>query len=417
MHLLHPTRASLRVGIFAVGMAYCALAPAAGATASGWALSGFGTLGFAHSNGREADYTSSVMKASGAGYTRAWSPAPDSRLGVQLDVTLDSRWSGVVQVVSEQHLDSRYKPRIEWANIKYQATPDLALRAGRIALPVFLAADYRKVGYADAWVREPVELYGALPVASSDGVDLTFRWGALALRNTTQAFYGHTAMGLTATTHLDASHIVGFSQTIETGPLTARFSALSADLTLDVGRPLFDAYAALGPAGDALADRYEVDHKRATIVSAGLAYDPGRWFVRAEAGRTRTDSFLGKTAALYAGGGLRCGAFTPYAGYAHVRAQSPTSDPGLPLAGMAGARIALAGRLNAGLNSLLQTVPDQSSLSAGLRWDFRPGFALTGQLDRVTPHHGSRGTLINTQPGFEPGHPLLVTSVALDFVF
>jgi hypothetical protein len=417
MPLIHSTRACVHCGAFVLGMAYCALARAAGTTAPGWTLSGFGTLGYVHSSERAADYTSSAMKASGAGYSRAWSPAPDSRLAAQLDVAMDSRWSGVVQVVSEQHLDRRYKPRIEWANIKYQATPDLALRAGRIALPMFLAADCRTVGYADAWVREPVEVYAALPIASSDGVDLTWRWGAGALRNTTQAFFGRTAMGLTPSTHLHARRIAGFSQTAETGALTARFSVLSADLTLDVGRALFDAYAAMGPAGDALAERYEVDDKRATVTGIGLAYDPGRWFVQAEAGRMRTGSFLGKTSALYAGGGLRRGAFTTYAGYAHVRAESPTSDPGLPLAGMAGPRIALAGSLNAGLNSLLQMVPDQSSVSAGLRWDFRPNLALTGQLDRVTPHDGSRGTLINTQPGFQSGNPLLVTSVALDFVF
>ena len=54
----------------------------------------------------------------------------------------------MLQVVSEQRLDRSYRPIVEWANIKYQATPDLSLRFGRIALPMFLAADYRKIGYA-----------------------------------------------------------------------------------------------------------------------------------------------------------------------------------------------------------------------------------------------------------------------------
>lgn len=398
-------------------MACCALATAADTAGPGFALSGFGTLGFVHSNERQADYTSSVLKASGAGYSRAWSPAPDTRLGAQLDVTLDRHWSGVLQVVSEQHLDRRYKPRIEWANVKYQVTPELAVRAGRIALPMFLAADYRKIGYTEPWVRQPVEVYGALPLYSSDGADMTWRWSTGALRHTTQAFYGHTAMGLTERTHLDARRITGFSQTLETGALTARVAAITADLTLDIGRPLFDGYDTLGPAGDALAERYEVDHKRATIVSFGAAYDPGRWFVRAEAGRTLTDSFIGKTSMVYAGGGLRRGAFTPYAGYARVRADSPTSDPGLPATGMSPARAAYVANLNNGLNALLKTVPAQSSISCGLRWDFRPNFALTAQVDRVTPRDGSRGTLINTQPGFVSGHPLQVASMALDFVF
>jgi hypothetical protein len=156
----------------------------------------------------------------------------DSRLGAQLDLQLDRRWSAVLQVVSEQNLDRAYRPRIDWANVKYQLTPDLALRAGRIALPVFLAADYRKVGYAYAWVRPPVEIYGAQPLDSSDGADLTWRFGTGQVRNTTQAFFGRKSMGLTPTTRLDMRHMTGISQTAEYGPLTARLSALTADVTL-----------------------------------------------------------------------------------------------------------------------------------------------------------------------------------------
>jgi hypothetical protein len=102
-----------------------------------WRISGFGTLGIVHASEREADYTSSFMKASGAGGSRRWSTDVDTRLGVQLDATLARQWSAVLQVVSEQGLDDIYRPRIEWANVKYQVTPELAVRVGRIALPVF----------------------------------------------------------------------------------------------------------------------------------------------------------------------------------------------------------------------------------------------------------------------------------------
>jgi hypothetical protein len=43
--------------------------------------------------------------------------------------------------------------------------------------------------------------------------------------------------------------------------------------------------------------------------------------------------------------------------------------------------------------------------------------ALKLQYDRVTPHHGSRGTLINLTPAFRSGQTAHVTSVALDFVY
>ena len=60
--------------------------------------------------------------------------------------------------------------------------------------------------------------------------------------------------------------------------------------------------------------------------------------------------------------------------------------------------------LNAGLNGLLAvTVSQQSTFSAGLRWDALPDVAFKLQVDRVRPRDGSRGTLINVQPDFRSG--------------
>jgi hypothetical protein len=103
-----------------------------------------------------------------------------------------------------------------------------------------------------------------------------------------------------------------------------------------------------------------------------------------------------------------------------VRAASTGSDPGLITVGLAPpARIGanLIGGVAPGINPLLHGVPSQSSVSAGVRWDLRRNVALKAQLDRVVPHEGSHGTLVNIQPGFEPGQALQVASATLDFVF
>jgi hypothetical protein len=406
-------RRSLRLFAVAVGLAAGGAACAGDADRPALSLSGFGTLGMVHSSERSADYSSSSMKASGAGYSGAWSPNVDSRLGAQLDAAL-GRWTAVLQVVSEQDLDGNYRPRVEWANIKYQVTPDLALRAGRIALPLFLMADYRKVGYAYPWVRPPVELYGALPITSSNGADLTWRFATGELRHTTQAFFGSDSRRLTQNIVLDARRSSGFSHTIEAGALTVRLSALTTELTLNIGESLFGQLQMAGGAGALLAQRYAVDHKRASLASLGASYDPGNWFITAEAGHSHTSSFLGKNSALYAGGGVRFGALTPYVGYSRVRADGITYEQ--PPAMVAG-RASILANLNDSLNSLLETIPAQSTISAGLRWDVHNNVALKAQWDRVTPRNGSRGTLINTQPDFVSGRSLDIASLALDFVF
>lgn len=420
-----PVPAALRGGVLACGLlaaavsaqvrADDAVAPAQDAPPV-WKFSGFGTLGAVHASTRGADFTSSVLHLNGAGYSERWSPDVDSRLGAQLDLSL-GHWSGVLQVVSEQNLEGSYRPRVEWANIKFQATPDLALRVGRIALPVFLAADYRKVGYTMPWIRPSVEVYGALPISSSDGVDATWRWGAGDTRHATQAFFGRTDTHLYGDVRLQAHRIAGLSHSIEHGPLSARLSALSARLSTGIGADLFSALRAFGPPGAGLAERYAIADKRVTMFSAGFSYDPGQWFVSAEAGHSHTRSLLGKTTTMYAGGGYRAGSLTPYLGYARVRAHGATSDPGLNLAGLPAPLRPSAAVLNAGLNVYLSTIPIQSTVSCGLRWDLATDAALKLQYDRARPTDGSRGTLINQQAGFRPGQDVHVTSVALDFVF
>jgi len=381
-----------------------------------WKLSGFGTLGVVHSNSRDADFSSSILRASGAGVSNAWSPDVDSRLGAQLDVS-QGAWSGVLQVISEQRLDGSYQPRVEWANIKYQLTPDVAVRVGRIALPVFLGAESRKVGYTIPWVRTPVEVYGALPISSSDGVDATWRWSTGAVRHATQGFSGSTDQDLGDGYQIKAEHILGLSHSIDYGALTVRLSAARGRLNTAIATDLFAALRMFGPQGQLLAERYAIVDKRVSMISAGASYDPGAWFVTAEAGRTRTDSLLGGGTSVYVGAGWRQGAFTPYLGYAQIRADVNTTDPGLPLEGLPPPVAAGAAQLNGALNAVLATIPVQTTWSTGVRWDVASDLALKLQFEQVRPRGGSRGTLINSTPAFQSNRTINVTSIALDFVF
>jgi hypothetical protein len=381
-----------------------------------WSLRGFGSAGVAYSNNDDADYTSSILKANGVGYSHHWSTALDSRLGAQLNVGLDARWSAVVQVVAEQRLSNAFTPAIEWANVSYQASPDLSLRFGRIALPMFLAADYRRIGYAYPWARTPVEVYGAVTLTSSDGIDATYRWNLGGVKNVTQVFYGGTVMHL-PTTRVDARKLAGFSHSIEYRAASARISMLSTEMTVDMGHELFDTLRQFGPQGIALADRYQVDHKHATEIRVGASYDPGSWFAMGELGTFRSRSFLGRSTSLYASAGYRVGDFTPYLGYARVRATSPTTEPGLDLAGMPPAMAPTAAMLNGYLGEVLSTIPIQRTFSIGTRWDCATDVALKLQFDRVKPLAGSHGSFMHVQPGFRSGRGIDVASAVLDFVF
>jgi hypothetical protein len=382
-----------------------------------WSFCGYGTFGVAHSNDNMADFTANALTPGGVGHSHEWSATVDSRVGVQLGLALDSRWSAVVQLVSERTLENGYAPVVEWANIKYQATPDLSVRLGRIALPLFLAGDYRKAGYALPWVRPPVELYGAIPISNSDGVDASYRWSADGVHNVTQAFFGRTDLSLSPTTRAKARAITGLSNTTTAGALTVRASAMTTELSVDIGRELFDALRGFGPQGAALAGRFELKAKRTDVAALGFNYDPGAWFLMGEIGRLNARSFLGDKTAGYLSAGYRHGDLTPYVSYAASRANSATTSAGLDLGALPPPLAAPGAQINAGLNQLLAAIPRQHTLSAGVRWDLRANYALKLQVDRLTPQLGSNGTFINVQPGFRSGQPVTVLSAAVDFVF
>src|ERR1700676_83026 len=79
-------------------------------------FSGFGTLGMVHSDYRQADFNGEVLQPHRAGFSREWSPTPDSDLGGQADVRIVDGLTGVVQVISRDNEEGNYRPRIEWAN-------------------------------------------------------------------------------------------------------------------------------------------------------------------------------------------------------------------------------------------------------------------------------------------------------------
>jgi hypothetical protein len=125
--------------------------------------------------------------------------------------------------------------------------------------------------------------------------------------------------------------------------------------------------AEAGAAGAALEARYALDNARTGTVALGFSYDSCAWFLTGEAASMTSHSFLGHRSAAYLSGGLRFGDWTPYLAYAIAQPVSPIADPGLPLSGLDGTRLARSSRLNSGLNYSLSSIPHQHSLTAGVR--------------------------------------------------
>jgi hypothetical protein len=405
-----------------VAVSLCALCAAMNVRADDldkpmFSFAGFGTVGLAHSSNDQADFASSYLKPNGAGYSTNWSGNVDSRIGAQVTGNFTSDLSAIVQVISQQRYDSRYLPTVEWANVRYQVTSDLSVRIGRIALPTFLEADYRNVGYAIPWVRTPGEVNDLVSVTNSDGIDIRFRSHLGDLKDTLQGSFGTTNINYPGDGHVAVRAIRGITNTTEYGPTTVRLSYLQGNFSLDVGQPLFDAFRQFGPQGSAIADKYSGENKVMTYVGIGVNYDPGEWFAMGELGKTNSHSFIGDKTAGYVSGGYRIGKLTPYVTLAQVKADSNRSDPGLGTAGLPPYLAGEAVGLNAGVNVLLNSIAVQHSISIGMRWDLMKNAALKVQCDSIRLGANSSGDLVNMQPGFVGGGKVNVVSTVLDFVF
>jgi len=381
------------------------------------ALDGFGTFGFVHSSERRADFAGGQLQPDGAGATREWSADVDSRLGLQLGAVFSPRLSGVVQVISEQRHDGGYTPHVEWANLQWQLSPDVELRLGRTVLASFMVSDHRKLGFANPWVRPPVELYRLVPITSSDGIDAIIRAQVGRFNHTVQASLGSTESALAQGGEIIADRVFVISDTIGWGAATLRLSYLQGDITLTPFNTLFDRFRQFGAEGIAIAERYDVDGTSAHFFGVGATYDPGDWFVTGEWALRHSHSALGRRAAWYVSGGYRWGRLTPFLTWADTRALSERTAPGLTVQDYPPQLAATARMLNATLNQALTLNPVQQTASLGLRWDLRDNVALKLQYDHSRLGDGSHGVLTNLQPGFVPGGSFDLFTVSLDFVF
>jgi hypothetical protein len=332
-------------------------------------FSGFGTLGEVYSDYRQADFTGEYLQTSGAGFSRRWSPTPDSDLAGQADVRIADGLTGVVQVLSRQNDHGNFAPRVEWANIKYAFTPDLAVRVGRMLLPTYERSDSQNIGYALPWVRIPNEIRYSNSATHTDGVEVLYRVKTGAVIQDLRVQFGRTSEEFSGAV-FHGKDLVVISDTLLYGDTSVHLAYQSMKYT----------YAGMPPA-------------RFRLASVGFTYDPGAWFVTGDGDAAHYD-FFGDFYAAYLSVGVRLGPFTPYAIYSFEDAPNSVPPSGLTALG------------------------EERTVAAGVRWDFVKNFDFKLQWQQVTIRTlDAPASFANLQPGVRVGDKANVVSLALDFVF
>jgi hypothetical protein len=368
-------------------------------------VSGFGTGGFAITDNGKAEFGRSQQQLVGA--NSEGDIGVDSLFALQGTVHLNDMFSATVQgMVRRQFNNTGFQLDIPVFFVKAEVTRDLAVRVGRIQLPVFMSSDYRQVGYSNTWIRPPVEMYGQVPFDSDDGVDALYHKAVGPADISAQVFYGKADLTFPAAA-IQSRKNWGANVNVTVGPLTLRagrdqsaFTSTSAAVT--------QLLTAVNAAGfTALANRLNPLNVPFKFTDFGFSLDETHLTVQGEISKFTPGGFVASTDGQYLLAGYRVGKFTPYAMYAREWVTSARTDPTIP---RVGPLIPLA----LGVDQLINSVgADQHTISAGLRWDVHESVDLKLQADRVSPE--GNGLFINIRPGFHG--PVYVASMTLDFVF
>jgi hypothetical protein len=395
-----------------------------------FSFAGFGTIGVAHASEKQADFVGNILQPNGTGRTSDWDFNPDSRLAGQVTAKFTKDLTGVVQVVAQHRYDNSHTPALEWANLKYQLTPELSVRGGRIALPTFLVSESRFVGYAQPWVRPPAEVYFLGSITSNDGVDATYRRQIGGVNHAIQAFYGGSKVKLPNNAEAKSSPSWGLNDTMEFGDTTFRVGYVRNKLSLRSAQlgGLFGPLDLLGmmapgsaAAEDAaaLSSKYSLEDMKTQTLSLGVNHDAGNWFFMGEYAFFKGDGLITDSKSLYGTLGVRINKFTPYVTYAQTKPDIEREAP-IRTTGLSGIPLAIANGLNAAdaFNVTLNQInADQKTRSIGTRWDFMKNTALKLQYDHVSLGANSKGRLANVDPTRPNGGKFEVFSVAVDVVF
>lgn len=387
-------------------------------------ISGFGTGALTWTNTDQAEF-GRPNQASGA--RKSPRTGVDSNLGLQADVGVNSWLSLTAQGLVRRDAEEEYGAELAWAFAKAKLNDQFSVRLGRIGLPAFMISDYRNVGYANTFLRPPVEMYSQVPFNSLDGIDATYQHSFGETTVTGQLATGRAEAPIAGGITAKGKKMVALNLVAEHGPFIARFGRVDAKASITGSSSITALLGGLRAAGtgygfpqlNAMAGQLEANEKKASFTSLGLGMDWNNIVVQTEFAKRKVDAYVNDTTSWYVMGGYRIGKVLPYV------IQSKVSIDGFPAnvvptacpAGFPAACTPTMAALRAGAARLPYSGSgqgEQSSTSIGVRWDFYRSLAFKAQIDRVKPAIGS-GLLLNPAAGFH--RDVTVGAVAVDFVF
>lgn len=350
-----------------------------------------------------------------------WRADGDTVLGLQLRLPATETTEAVWQVQASDELGQRFRPVTQWLYLGWQLHPAWRLRVGRQPLPLLLASENARVGYAHTSLRPMPSVYSLNGAHPTDALTLSWAgqaWGGNLLLDLAS---GRNRITLTrGRIDVRASHMAALrwqrgALALRVGAADFHFDLHDSSLARELAT-LTQAGSVCGNCADRLAARASSRNVHGALATLAVVWTPGPYNVTAELTRRGGNSvFSPEATGWYAQLSRRHGDWTPYAAVGETRFhEGPLNLQALP-----GAPAGAQAQLDQ-LDRSLQSPFDRRILLAGLRWELSDGVALKAQAerwtalrDRSTPRDGD----IRLAPGPAWDGRVHLLSMSLDFVF
>lgn len=389
-------------------------------------LSGFGTLGVATTDKGDVAYSQPGRLD---GVRDGLNLKLDTKLAVQARYKLTDTVTATVQILSKHRPQKDFNPEVEWAFVRWDASPSLSVRAGRLVSQTFMLSDARDVHYTQLTARPPMDVYGQVPVNRFEGGDLTYRfeladtamqasiWGGKS-----KSKYAALALAEESTLTYELRHLIGFnlSASLDNG-LSLRAGTVSARATIRD----HDEQRLIGASVSVLSalQKFYGDGDKVRFSGVGASYDRDQWLVNAEYTVRQGNSRIQDTKGWYLTTGYRLGAFTPYLGVSSVQVtDSNRNNPFQAELGQAVPLAPLAAEIQRFMDGLHVT---ERTTILGVRWDAASKVALKLQLNHIHKPAQSSGWFYAPEGGFSSASTdfhgreqrVNLLSLTLDFVY
>lgn len=324
-------------------------------------LDGFLTAGFSVHDQKDNTYLDSI--------TDELSFDNDSKFGLQVTSQVNDFTKVVGQLLASGKNDN-YNLKIDWAYVDVKINDNFSMRGGKIKEPVFLISDYIEVGYAYPWIRPPEGVYGNNPITTIIGTEALVAGNFNGVTLSFQPYAGTNTEDVPGTggaAQFKASNMFGALFAARANGFVFQLSGLSTDVNTSGLLPV--VLPDPGLSGPVTFVNLEAEGT-ATLYSAGFSWDKNDSVGYAEY-VTRdiegsVEALFPDQTAYYFTVGHRFGDFMPHLTYANVESEpleSPGSNPGA----------------------------NQSSITAGLRYELGDGLAVKVELAQITPEVGNSG--------------------------